>query len=206
MRLAWFTPFSHSSAVGRFSQAVTAELSKHASIDLWINDPGDLLPASLRVVQYGSEGALREPPRSETYDFAVWNYEEQPGFHRIDFEFSGHKTSIGISADFVINQFLPGYYQLALDSLNRSLRSADSRPVLKDGALNTPPADYAVCLLRFLYELRRLKPVIEPLRRTAATLAELGVEPDMDIVRTVAGMSADMFCRFADEAPWNIPK
>jgi hypothetical protein len=218
MRLAWFTPFSRSSAIGRFSQAVTNELSKHVEVELWVSSSVDLLPTSLRLVQYDPEIPIHEWPRTESYDFAIYNDEKQLGLHQIRLDFSGKTTSIPLSGDFLMNQFMRGHYQLILNTLNRQLPRAESRrrtgragfresehdaPICSKCALDTPAPDYAVRLLWFLDELRSLKPALEPLHRTATTLAELHVESDMEIVRSIAGMFADMFCRSVDEAPWN---
>ena len=221
MRIAWFTPFSHTSAIGRFSQAVTNELAKHVTVDLWTDSSDDLLPTALRVFQHGAEAVIEEWSPSENYDFVIHNDGDQPGFHHIDFGFSGKRTTIVVCSDFLINRFIAGYHQLAVDILSETLdpnRFHGSGDAVRVGGgqqsarmrsellLNTPAADYALRLLRFLEEVRTVKPALEALHRTARTLAQLGIESDTEIVCTIAARSANMFCRFADEAPWNNPK
>src|SRR5687768_15686834 len=183
MKLAWFTPFSRSSEIGRFSQALADELSKHVSIDLWIDSSDDLLPTNLRVFNYESEAMLEELWPRETYDFAIRNCEGRPALHRIDFDFSGKTMSFAVSYGFLMNRFLAGYYQLALDILTGTHSGTGSQAQLAQGpsesAFSTA-ADHAVRLLRFLEELRCLKPVLAPLHRTASTLAELGVDQNTE--------------------------
>ena len=92
--------------------------------------------------------------------------------------------------------------------LARVVADAHSRERLGARALryaeeNFTAQVYCRRLLGFLEEAGAWKPVLEPLHRAARTLSDMKVPPDLDIVRTIARISAEMFCGSADAAPWN---
>jgi glycosyltransferase involved in cell wall biosynthesis len=68
---------------------------------------------------------------------------------------------------------------------------------------NFTPSAYAGRLLAFLDDVGSLKPVFLPAYRASRILSDMNIRPDMPIVRTVAEMCAEMFCRPADSAPFN---
>lgn len=114
MRIAWFTPFSRKSAIGKYSQAITKELAKSAAVDLWLSDTAEMLDTELNVVTYDNESDLaRRLPAS--YDFAVFNFGDHLGFHQAIYQASRTVPStiiptIAILHDFVMHHFFAGYY------------------------------------------------------------------------------------------------
>jgi glycosyltransferase involved in cell wall biosynthesis len=55
MRIAWFTPLSTRSAIGEFSVHVTAELAKHADVEIWTSDEPPYHTTDLPVVGYSGD-------------------------------------------------------------------------------------------------------------------------------------------------------
>lgn len=55
MRIAWFTPLSTQSAIGEFSVHVTAELAKHADVEIWTSDKPPYHATDLPVLQYSRD-------------------------------------------------------------------------------------------------------------------------------------------------------
>ena len=126
MKLAWLSPFCTNSAIGRFSQAVTDELAKSVSVDLWVDSREDLLRTNLPVIEYNPE-----PPRhlwwpEHTYDFAICNFGDYLPYHRRIFEFSRKVPSVAILHDYVMHHFFAGYYQVVLNDLSAHLRRVEN--------------------------------------------------------------------------------
>jgi glycosyltransferase involved in cell wall biosynthesis len=121
MRLAWLSPFTADSAIARFSQAVTDELSKYAEVDIWVYSRDNLLPTSLRVVDYNPDLPVDQWWPRGVYAFAVCNLGDHLGFHQRIFEFSRRVPSVVILHDYVMHHFFAGYYQLVLKNLDAHL-------------------------------------------------------------------------------------
>jgi len=208
MKLAWLTPFSANSAIGRFSQTVTDELSKQAEIDLWIAGRENLLSTSLRIIDYNPALPVDQWWPRGAYDFAICNFGEQP-FQRPILEFARKISSV-----VVLHDCEPSRLE---DCMSRALAVVTHSDLLREKIEQVvpqyvehipPPStqgveSYCQRLLEFLDELRTVKPVLESIHRTAGILAELKVRPDTEIVKTVASMAAEMFCGSAEEALWN---
>lgn len=80
MRVAWFTPYSTRSAIGEFSQHVTAALATLADVELWTPTALDPRPSEVPVIQFGGAGAeaAREPGG---YDHVIYNIGNYWPFH-----------------------------------------------------------------------------------------------------------------------------
>ena len=90
MKIAWFTPFHLRSAIGEFSQHVTAELANFAEVELWVSRNADiepwtsdktpLLETELPIVHYslGSEELLT----LSQYDVIIYNLGNYLDYHR----------------------------------------------------------------------------------------------------------------------------
>ncbi len=89
MTIAWFTPFHARSAIGEFSQHITAELAKLADVELWISGDADVEPwtsddapmlsTGLPVVYYSPESSDLEKLRD--HDIIVYNLGNYLGYH-----------------------------------------------------------------------------------------------------------------------------
>jgi len=109
VRIAWFTPFSRSSAIGRFSAAVTAELSRHAEVELW--HPWTSTAYEVRVRQVSFRSACDIPPgRLDEYDLVIYNFGNHLPFHREIYEISRQTPGLCILHDFVMQHFFAAYF------------------------------------------------------------------------------------------------
>lgn len=115
MKIAWFTPFSKKSAIGKYSQIATNELAKDCKIDLWLFEKKNLLHTVLRIVYYKSDEDLAR--RLSNYDLLVYNLGDYVPYHRDIYEVSKRIKGIIILHDFVMHNFFYGYY---MDYRNRS--------------------------------------------------------------------------------------
>jgi glycosyltransferase involved in cell wall biosynthesis len=79
MRIAWVTPFHGHSAIGEFSQHVTAELAKLADVEIWTSDDAPLLSTDLPLVGY-SRGS-KDLDELRYRDIIVYNMGNYLGYH-----------------------------------------------------------------------------------------------------------------------------
>jgi len=108
MKIAWFTPFTIKSAIGKYSQIITEELAKFCEVDLWVSDAADLQATSLRVVPFSGEGNYLDALAA--YDYVVYNLGNYLDYHKHIYNVSRQHPGIVILHDFVMNHFFVGYY------------------------------------------------------------------------------------------------
>lgn len=109
MRIAWFTPFSDDSAIGKYSQSITNELVKYCEVEIWTSK-GDksLHETSLKIFYYHSNDNLSE--RLRGYDFIVYNIGNNLIFHKDIYEAALKTPGIVILHDFVMQHFFAAYF------------------------------------------------------------------------------------------------
>jgi glycosyltransferase involved in cell wall biosynthesis len=110
MKIAWFTPFSRASAIGRFSRLVTEQLASKAKVDLWITEagPAELHETSLRVVRHA---AIPDANRFlAEYDVIVYNLGDHAPNHGPIYTMSRVVPGIVILHDYVMHHFFASYY------------------------------------------------------------------------------------------------
>ncbi len=122
MRIAWFTPFTKKSAIGRFSQAVTRELAKEIQVDLWLADRNDPLVTALPTFDYDPRQPLKEWWPRDAYDFAICNLGNYLDYHRELFEFSRKVPSVIVLHDYVMHHFFAGFAESVLRDMNSHCR------------------------------------------------------------------------------------
>jgi glycosyltransferase involved in cell wall biosynthesis len=108
MKIAWFTPFSTKSAIGKYSQIITEELAKTCEVDLWISDTAELLDTTLRVILFSSEGNYQESLLA--YDYVIYNLGNYLDFHKHIYNISCQHPGLVILHDFVMQHFFVGYH------------------------------------------------------------------------------------------------
>jgi glycosyltransferase involved in cell wall biosynthesis len=79
MKLAWFTPFGGTSAIGEYSEHITAELARTVEVELWTDDAVDLRQTSLTL--HRAADAVRWPEVLDRYDLVVYNFGDHSGYH-----------------------------------------------------------------------------------------------------------------------------
>jgi glycosyltransferase involved in cell wall biosynthesis len=109
MRIAWFTPFSQRSSIGRCSSLVVPLLAERDEVDIWHPAADDLRPALQRTFALDANaGGL--PSALSTYDAVVYNLGNYAPFHRQIFEISRRVPGICILHDFVMHHFFAAVY------------------------------------------------------------------------------------------------
>lgn len=108
MKIAWFTPFCEKSAIGRYNQLLTNELSKQVDIDLWLSDNTELLSTNLKKIYYHGSDNLES--KLNKYDLIVYNIGNYLGYHKDIYEVSQKYKGIVILHDFVLHHFFADYY------------------------------------------------------------------------------------------------
>lgn len=79
MNIAWVTPFHERSAIGEFSQHVTAELAKLADVEIWTSDDVPLLSSDLPLVGYSC--GSKDLDELHYRDIVVYNMGNYLGYH-----------------------------------------------------------------------------------------------------------------------------
>lgn len=110
MRIAWFTPFTKNSAIGKYSQVVTDGLSKSCEVDIWSSESDNLLATKLKVIHYNSNDDLSQILNN--YDFTIYNIGDFIGFHKAIYEISKKIKGLVIMHDLVMHHFFAHYYIL----------------------------------------------------------------------------------------------
>lgn len=108
MRIAWFTPFSKNSAIGKYSQSITNELIKECEIDLWLSNTSNPLPTELKIFYYQESEDLSA--KLKGYDFVIYNIGNNLEFHNDIYEASNKVKGIVILHDFIMQHFFAAYY------------------------------------------------------------------------------------------------
>lgn len=109
MNIAWFTPFSVNSAIGKCSFEVVSVLSRTESVEILCFDQGDTFDIHVPVRRYPSASSIDASIASK-YDIAVYSFGNYIPFHLDIFEMSQRWPGIAIMHDFVLHHFFAGYY------------------------------------------------------------------------------------------------
>ncbi|MEZ5351938.1 MAG: glycosyltransferase [Bryobacteraceae bacterium] len=109
MKIAWFTPFSANSAIGRSGRGVVEALAGLASVDLFCFDKDALHATSIPVRRFASHRDI-SPATLAEYDFAVYNFGNYLPYHLDLFEVSRRTPGICVLHDFVLHHFFAAYY------------------------------------------------------------------------------------------------
>jgi glycosyltransferase involved in cell wall biosynthesis len=121
MRIAWFTPLSVNSAIGRFSAGVASELAKRAEVEVCYFDPGDVRKVDVPTRKFSGEASVSDRALSR-YDFVFYNLGNYLPYHRDIYLVSRRFPGICVLHDFVMHHFFAAYYLEELrepDSLAR---------------------------------------------------------------------------------------
>lgn len=108
MKIAWFTPFSRKSAIGKYSQIATNKLIEYCDIDLWLFEDENLLETSIPAVFYNYQDDLRA--RLAEYDLIIYNLGDYLPYHKDIYEVSKQVEGIIILHDFIMHNFFYSYY------------------------------------------------------------------------------------------------
>jgi len=109
MRIAWFTPFHHRSAIGRVGLAVAEELSRNAEVDIWHPAASDILKTQLKTIPCPA-GAASDPRDLARYDLLVYNMGNHLPNHLEIYETARNVPGVVILHDLVMHHFFAEYY------------------------------------------------------------------------------------------------
>ncbi len=107
MKIAWFTPLSEKSAIGRASTYIVRELAKSADVELWHFEKGPLHPVADAKVVYAPSADLA---RLAGFDLVVYNFGNHLPFHGEIFDVSRQHPGIVVLHDFVMHHFFAALY------------------------------------------------------------------------------------------------
>lgn len=109
MRIAWFTPYSQRSAIGKCSRTIVTALAKRHEVEVWHFDSDEILDAPVPVKRLGSAREW-EALKLDQYDLVVYNFGNYLPFHREIFFLSRNWPGVCILHDFVMHHFFAAYY------------------------------------------------------------------------------------------------
>jgi len=116
MRIAWFTPFVPTSAIGeKFSRVIADALAKEHHVDVWVCDVGALCRTNAHIVRYGSADAV-DTEQLRNYDVVAYNLGDNYLYHKEMYLLSQRFPGIVILHDYVFHNFVPAHFRLGLDS------------------------------------------------------------------------------------------
>jgi glycosyltransferase involved in cell wall biosynthesis len=109
MRIAWCTPYSRHSAIGRVSSLIVEELLRLAEVDIWHPQTAEPLETPARRIT-PLMGGHADAALLAKYDVAVYNMGNHLGNHREIFEAARRTAGIVILHDLALQNFFSAYY------------------------------------------------------------------------------------------------
>jgi glycosyltransferase involved in cell wall biosynthesis len=106
MKIAWFTPLSERSAIGRASTYIVRELAKVAEVELWHFEKGPAHPVAVKTVF----APAADLGRLAGFDLVVYNFGNHLPFHGEIFEVSRQHPGVIILHDYVMHHFFAALY------------------------------------------------------------------------------------------------
>jgi glycosyltransferase involved in cell wall biosynthesis len=134
MRLAWFTPMSPRSAIGRCGVGIASALASLGhEVEIWHADPGAPRPSPLPVRRF-TPGPAAVRLLRERFDLAIYNFGNHLPFHEGIFEIAALHPGLAVVHDFVLHHFFAGWFlekhhspQAYFDSLTSLYPSLSAR-------------------------------------------------------------------------------
>jgi glycosyltransferase involved in cell wall biosynthesis len=109
MKIAWFTPLSMGSAIGRASASIAAELAKLAELEVCYFDAGEVRQVKAPSKRFSSADSVTERTLSR-YDFVFYNLGNNLPYHREIYLLSRRYPGICVLHDVVMHHFFASYY------------------------------------------------------------------------------------------------
>lgn len=107
MKIAWFTPITKKSAIGKIGAMVCAELAKSHRVDIWAPRCEDPIETEVPVIQFSPDDI---PGNLESYDAVFYNLGNFAGYHREILEASRKFPGILILHDQTMASFWGQYH------------------------------------------------------------------------------------------------
>ena len=109
MKVAWFTPLSTDSAIGRASAGIASELSALCEVEVCYFDSGPVRHLNVPSKRFIDAASVSARTLSR-YDFVFYNFGNNLPFHREIYLLSRRHAGICILHDFVMHHFFAAYY------------------------------------------------------------------------------------------------
>ncbi|HEX4232626.1 MAG TPA: glycosyltransferase family 4 protein [Bryobacteraceae bacterium] len=109
MKVAWFTPLSIGSAIGRASACIAAELATVAEVEVCYFDSGEVRQIKAPGKRFSSADSVTGRALSR-YDFVFYNLGNNLPYHREIYLLSRRHPGICILHDVVMHHFFAAYY------------------------------------------------------------------------------------------------
>lgn len=108
MKIAWFTPFSKKSAIGKYSKIATESIKNQFEVDIWVNDTDDVIETDLKLIKYSPNSTNLTDLTN--YDIIFYNMGNYIPFHRDIYEVSRKYNGVIVLHDYIMHHFFAGYY------------------------------------------------------------------------------------------------
>lgn len=115
MKLAWFTPLSRQSAIGRVSASVVRELATMATVHVWHPPTPEPRPVPVPAIPFPDAENV-DSDLLQKYDLVVYNLGNHLPYHSAIFEVALRVPGLCILHDFVMQHFFISYF---LEKLRR---------------------------------------------------------------------------------------
>lgn len=125
MRIAWFTPFSTRSAIGRCSQAIVGALEHQTEVEVCYFDNEETYRVNVPSRKFAAHSQVDAAVLSR-YDAVIYNFGNHLPFHKDIYEISRRWPGICILHDFVVQHFIAGYYLEHLSDPNGYVKLMES--------------------------------------------------------------------------------
>ena len=107
MRIAWFSPLSEKSAIGRASTYIVRELAKGVDVEFWHFDKGPLHPVREAKLVYAPSADLC---RLTSFDLVVYNLGNDLPFHGEIYDVARQHPGLVVLHDLVMHHFFASLY------------------------------------------------------------------------------------------------
>jgi len=108
MKIAWLTPLSTASAIGRVTIQVAEYMQGVAEVHLWCADRSERHQTAVPVFTFDVTDAFEQALR--TYDVVLYSFGNYYPFHREVFLMSRRVPGIAVLHDYVMHHFFVGHY------------------------------------------------------------------------------------------------
>lgn len=106
MKIAWFTPFTKTSAIGKVGAQVCEALSRSHQVEIWTHHTEDLIATNVPVVHFDADFS---PDALKGYDCIIYNLGNFAGFHREIMDVAQWIPGIVLLHDRTMNSFWGQY-------------------------------------------------------------------------------------------------
>lgn len=192
MKIAWFTPFSRNTAIGKYSESVVIALKRYYGVDLFISEKKDLITTRLSKIYYKPDNVLS---LLEHYDICIYNIGDDFEYNTAIFDVVRQRPGLIIIHD--LNRFNSNIIEsIHPYSLGFVVHSSEYESKIKSVYAGSvciiPPIydnegnDYSEKLYEFIQSVNFLKPLYSLTDLISQELIFMGVSSDMRIYETIS--------------------